>query len=131
METAAIRLNWPPTFFGRETTVARPLGVLALCGALALAGCSSDKRFDKLTAGISKDSTLALIGVEKPLRTDPYLVGGHYIEAMYYAKPGAAAGDTLDRKLTPVIVVDGTLAGWGWKKWDSIAGANKIVVQGR
>ena len=120
-----------PDLLRQGDAVARPLGVLVLCGALALAGCSSDKRFDKLTVGISKDSTISAIGVEKPVRTDPYFVGGHYIEAMYYAKPGASADSTRDRKLTPVIVVDGTLAAWGWKKWDSIAGANKIVVKKR
>lgn len=112
-----------------ETAVARPRGIahVLLLGTV-LAACRSDSRFAKLTVGIPKDSALALFGVEKPARTDPYLVGGHYIEALYYAKPGADSGSVSDRELSPVIVVDGMLAAWGWKQWDSIAAANKIIV---
>lgn len=110
--------------------MAKPLelaGILLL-GA-ALAACGSDARFEKLAAGIPKDSAMALMGVEKPVRIDPYLVGGHYVEALYYAKPGADSAKVPDRKLSPVVVVDGVLVAWGWKKWDSIATANKIVVE--
>jgi hypothetical protein len=46
---------------------------------------------------------------------------------MYYRKPGQ--GDSVpDRKLSPVVVVDGKLVGWGWKTWDSVAEANHIPV---
>ena len=107
----------------------RLAGILLL-GA-ALTACHPDHRFDKLTAGIPKDSALALIGVEKAVRNDPYLAGGHYIEALYYAKPGAGPDSVSDRKRTPVVVIDGVLVGWGWKTWDSIAAANKISVQKR
>ena len=112
--------------------MARPIAIAGILflGA-ALGACRSDSRFDKLTVGIPKDSALALIGVEKPARTDPYLVGGHYIEALYYAKPGADSTKVPDRELAPVIVVDGVLVGWGWKQWDSIATANKIEVEKR
>jgi hypothetical protein len=102
-------------------------GTVAL--AVALAGCGgSDARLRKLTVGIPRDSALRLIGAEKPERVDQYLVHGHYIEAMYFAKPGADSGKTPDRQMSPVVVVDGKLLTWGWKGWDSIAAANKIVV---
>jgi hypothetical protein len=102
---------------------------LGLLLGAALTACSRpDARFEKLTVGIPKDSALSLVGVEKPDRTDPYLINGHYIEVVYYAKPSADPGKTPDRKMSPVVVVDGHLAGWGWKQWDSIAKANKIVV---
>jgi hypothetical protein len=94
------------------------------------AGCSrADARLEKLTAGIPKDSVIKIMGIEKPQRVDPYLTGGHYIEAMYFPLPGAtdSAGLT-DRKMSPVVVIDGALAGWGWTQWDSIAGANHIPV---
>jgi len=110
--------------------VARPISV-AMCVALSavlLACGGSDTRFQKLTVGISRDSALKLIGVEKPARVDPFLVSGHYIEAMYYAKPGADTVGLADRKMSPVVLVDGKLVGWGWKAWDSVAGANKIAV---
>jgi hypothetical protein len=107
----------------------RTTGYLSLLVGVVLTACSRpDPRFEKLSVGIPKDSAIALIGIEKPQRSDPYLVNGHYIEALYYAKPGADSGQTPDRKMSPVVVVDGLLAAWGWKQWDSIATANRIVV---
>jgi hypothetical protein len=95
---------------------------------LLLAGCSgADKRFELLTAGISKDSVGKLMGVERPQRVDPYLVGGKYIEVMYFRKPGVS--DSLpDRKLSPLILADGTLVSWGWKALDSLSEVTKIQV---
>jgi len=105
-----------------------PLAATLLIGGL-LAGCGGDQRLDRLTAGISKDSTLAIMGVEKPKRVEAYLSKGHYIEALYYYPPGKSeAPDLADRQLSPVIVIDGVLAAWGWRQWDSIAGAHRIVV---
>ena len=119
--------------------LAVPLFLLAI-----VAGCSGDARLKTLEAGIPKDSVVKLMGVDSPQRVDPYLTGampprdrdgqgqeqptgGHYIEAMYYRQPGKT-DSVADRKLSPVVVIDGKLAGWGWKSWDSIAGANKIAV---
>jgi hypothetical protein len=100
-----------------------------LAGAL-LAGCGrSDARLEKLSVGINKDSVQQVMGMEKPRRIDPYLVNGHYIEAIYFAKAGAESDSIPDREMSPVVVIDGALVGWGWKQWDSIAAENKIVVQ--
>ena len=104
-------------------------GILFL-GA-ALGACRPDSRFETLTVGISRDSTMTLMGHEKPVRIDPYLSGGHYIEVMFYKKPGAGAAEVPDRKLSPVVLFDGALKAWGWKQWDSIATANKIEVEKR
>jgi hypothetical protein len=126
------RLAGFATSLSRRKIVARQITLLRLAVPLALlaviAGCSSgDARYKTLAAGIPKDSVVKLMGAEKPQRVDPYLTNGQYIEAMYYRKPGQ--GDSVpDRKLSPVVVVDGKLAGWGWKAWDSIAGVNKIQV---
>ena len=110
--------------------MARPF--LLIPGALfvaALVACGrSDQRLERLSVGIPKDSMLQVMGVEKPRRVDPYLVNGHYIEALYFAKLGADSGSIPDREMAPVVVIDGVLAAWGWKSWDSIAAANKIPV---
>jgi hypothetical protein len=113
-----------------ELLVTRPfaLGHVLWLG-VALAACSrGDARMEKLAVGIPKDSALAVLGVAKPDRIDPYVVGGHYIEALYIAKPGADSGSTPDRQMTPVVAVDGNLVGWGWKYWDSVATVHHIVV---
>jgi hypothetical protein len=110
-------------------TVAKPIVLGGLLLGVLLTGCSrSDPRLEKLTVGIARDSALALMGVEKPARIDAYLVNGHYIEGLYFKKLGADAAIVADRKMSPVVVVDGRLVGWGWKRWDSIAVANKIAV---
>ena len=110
--------------------MARPaLLVNTVVLAAALAACGrSDKRLEKLSVGITKDSVIQVMGVEKPRRVDPYLVNGHYIETLYFARLGADTGKLADRELAPVVVIDGVLAAWGWERWDSIAAANKIVV---
>jgi|KBSSwiStaDraftv2_1062776.scaffolds.fasta_scaffold70213_2 hypothetical protein len=100
----------------------------ALLLLLALTGCTpKDDRLERLTVGISKDSAMAVMGVQKAARIDPYLVGGKYIEVMYY-NPAAAVDTVPDRKKSPLIAVDGVLIGWGWKSLDSLSGVTRIPV---
>ena len=107
----------------------KPIHFATLVSAGALAACApNDKRLEQLTVGISKDSTLKLMGAEKPQRVEPFLVGGKYIEVMYYAPPGAT-DSVPDRKTSPLIAVDGVLIGWGWKTLDSLSATTKISVQ--
>ena len=108
----------------------RTLRLAPLAALLLVSACSSsDARLKELSAGISKDSVLAIMGVDKPQRADVFLVDGRYIEAMYFPAPGATDSASLtDRNMSPVIVVDGKLTAWGWKQWDSIATEHKIQV---
>lgn len=102
-----------------------------IAALLLFSACSSksDARLENLSAGITKDSALAIMGVAKAERVDPFLIDGQYIEAMYFPLPGETdSASRTDRNMSPVIVVDGKLAGWGWKQWDSIAEAHKIEV---
>lgn len=108
----------------------RPL--LAALVLVALSACTrKDARLELLSAGISKDSVIAVMGGDPPSKVAPYLVNGHYIETLYFTQPGAGtdSASLADRSLSPAVLVDGKLMGWGWKSWDSIAGANKIVVE--
>jgi hypothetical protein len=108
----------------------RTLRLAPLAALLLISACSAgDARLKQLSAGISKDSVLAIMGVDKPQRADMYLVAGHHIETMYFSAPGATDSASLtDRNMTPVVVVDGKLTAWGWKQWDSIATETKIQV---
>lgn len=108
---------------------ARLLAALTL--AVLATGCTrEDPRVKGLGIGISKDSALAVMGLPSTERGEAYLMNGRYIEAFVVRKPGVEGPrDSLARKqMTPVIVVDGTVTGWGWPHWDSVAGANKITV---
>jgi len=107
------------------------LGPLAVASALlALAGCArSDPRLEKLSEGIALDSVLRVMEADSATRTDAFLMNGRMINALYFARPGATdSADRTDRKMSPVVLVDGKVVGWGWEKWDSIAAANAITV---
>jgi len=99
--------------------------VLAFASVAAL-GCSrDDPRFQQLNPGITKDSTLAAIGVGQGERPATYLVKGKMIEAMMIRQRGAEGPlDSLSREqVTPVVMIDGKLSGWGWTYWDSVSKA--------
>jgi len=105
-------------------------GMAALVLVAALAGCErADPRLEQLTVGIGKDSVIAVMGGERPNRIDPFLYQGQYIETMFFPRQGKTDSASLtDRKMTPVIVINGKLTGWGWNYWDSAAAANRIAV---
>ncbi len=110
--------------------ITKTAGLAALVAQLALSACErADPRFEKLAVGMAKDSVLVVMGGEKPQRVDPYLYNGQYVEAMLYPKLGKSdSASLLDRNMTPVVVINGKLVGWGWSYWDSTAGANSIQV---
>jgi len=111
----------------------RRLGSLAASLALVscLGGCGArpDPRLANLTEGISQDSALRAMGVDSASRTDSFLVNGQFISALYFARPEASDSAALaDRNMSPVVLIGGSVVGWGWEKWDSIADANAIQV---
>lgn len=106
-------------------------GSLVLLVAIAACGPKEDPRLKDLSTGISKDSAIIVMGGERPSRIDPYLVSGNYVESMLFIRPGTepVGVDTLpDRKRTPVVVINGAVAGWGWAFWDSVATAHNIPL---
>jgi hypothetical protein len=99
--------------------------------AALLAGCGPrpDPRLANLAEGISQDSVLRVMGADSANRTDSFLVNGQSISTLYFARTGALDSAALaDRNMSPVVLISGTVVGWGWEKWDSIAGANAIEV---
>lgn len=106
-------------------------GLLVVLVAVAGCGGGEDPRLKDLAVGISKDSAITVMGGERPSRIDPYLVSGDYVETMLFIRPGTepVGVDTLpDRERTPVVVINGTVSGWGWVHWDSVATAHNIPL---
>ncbi|HKP28548.1 MAG TPA: hypothetical protein VJU15_04065 [Gemmatimonadales bacterium] len=102
---------------------ARTLLAVAI-GSLAIMGCTrDDPRLKNLTAGISKDSALAALDVRNAERPSTYLIKGKLIETMMVRREGVEGPlDSLPRTdYNPVVMIDGKLAGWGWKFWDSVS----------
>lgn len=62
----------------------------------------------------------------KPDRAEAYLTGGQMIEGLFYGRPGADSGTTPEDKLTPVVLIDGKVTGWGREAWDKVAAGHNI-----
>lgn len=108
------------------------LSVLAALALLSLAGCQrEDPRLEGLGVGITRDSAKVVMeipGAEFPLS---YLINGQSIETFVVRRRGVEGPrDSLTRaQTTPVVLVGGQVAGWGWAFWDSVGAANNIPVK--
>jgi hypothetical protein len=121
---------------------ARRVTSIALMGitAFAAAACG-DARLDKLSAGISRDSALTVINdgansdsMARVYKQETYLLNGQMTNVLFYNGDGIhqASDSTLPaEKQTPIVIVDGKVAGWGWTYYDSVAKANNIPVPAR
>lgn len=99
---------------------------------VALAACG-DARVKKLAEGIERDSVLAILRDGQPVagadslphvyEVAAYLVNGRRYEVFYYTKGEEVAGaDSLPPdKLTPIVLQNDSVSGWGWPHWDSVA----------
>jgi hypothetical protein len=107
---------------------------------VTLTGCG-DKNIRKLSVGIPRDSVIKILGhgssatdsTPNVYREERYLNDGHFITMLMYTSTGRKEGaDTIpDAELTPVVLVNDTLTGWGWEHHDSVANANRIVIKPR
>lgn len=118
-----------------------PARFLAVTLSLGLfAGCG-DANIRKLTPGIPRDSVIKILALGSTAtdstpnvyREERYLNAGHMISILLYSNTGKKEGaDTIpDAELTPVVLRDDTLTGWGWAHHDSVARANNIVIKPR
>jgi hypothetical protein len=104
----------------------RRLGVaLALAFAVALSSCA-DKRIRDLDVGISKDSMLKVVGRGAPegdslpniYRHNAYLVQGKMFEVYFFDPENRKLADSVavhSKELTPIVLLDGRVEGWGWR----------------
>lgn len=102
------------------------------CGVVLLvltAGCG-DGRLKKLSVGIDRDSVAVVMQADQPLKSESYIVDGKVWDVLYYSNGSAAEGDDsiATRKLSPVIMADGKVAGWGWDYWEREAPKLKVQL---
>ncbi len=119
-----------------------PLSRKPLLLVCLVAACG-DARVKKLDEGITRDSVLTILRDGAPAagpdslphvyENAAYLVNGRNYEVFYYTKGDEVAGaDSLPAKrLTPIVLVEGSVTGWGWKYWDSVATSINLPVQSR
>jgi len=104
----------------------------ATAAVLLLAGCQrDDPRVSDLAVGITRDSARTVMEIPGSERPVSYLINGQFIETFVVRRPGVEGPrDSLTRKqTTPVVIIGGQVAGWGWKFWDSVGAANSIPVE--
>ena len=87
-----------------------------------------DRRLGKLTEGISKDSVAVVMGTDTPYREEQYLTEGKNWEILMYAREDSPADTIPWRKLSPVVLADQKVVGWGWSYWEKEAERLKIPV---
>lgn len=112
-----------------RSTMTRNLTAVAL---FALVACG-DARLGKLAVNMTTDS-LAVIMKGPAHRTQNFLMHGKVWDLSVYdygAKPlppvvvktakgaDSTVADSIPwRKLSPVVIIDGKVVGWGWGWWD-------------
>lgn len=94
---------------------------LAGLAVVSLSACG-DSRLKKLSVGIDKDSLAVLMASDAPHTSASYLTEGKYWELLMYPRKEAAAGDSIAwREMSPVVMTDGKVVGWGWSYLDETA----------
>jgi len=94
---------------------------------------------------MTKDEVLGLMGTEtiqtyagmvedekitNPYRTETHRAGGFLWEILfYYTDRKAADGAITDDELTPLVMKDGVLDGWGWSYWKDVADTYEIRIR--
>lgn len=94
---------------------------------VALAACG-DARLGKLAVGMSKDS-LAKVMADPPHRTASYLTAGRVWQLNLYAQKPVGDGDSVAwRAMSPVVLINDKVIGWGWGWWSKEAAKVGIAV---
>lgn len=68
--------------------------------------------------------------ITNPYRTEAYESRGVRFEVLYYyTDVKAADGAITDDELTPLVLVDGKLDGWGWGYWRDLISRYEIRIR--
>jgi len=130
--------------------VRRLLVVVAIATVAAYATgtavASNRKNLKRLTIGMTSEEVDSLMGTEtywtenrstgstgsklrrkrkqkipNPYRTEAHQTEEHYfIVLYYYTKMKSRDGKITDNELTPVVLKDGLVEGWGWSHWNEL-----------
>jgi len=127
----------------RVTRALSTQAALGAAAALLLAGAacsSSGDSIEGLAQGISRDSVITVLaGGTRPadgnpphvVETTQFLNAGVLYEVLYYA-PEAPAGATAAQverdDVTPIVITNGVLAGYGWDHMNMVAGQTKAQI---
>lgn len=115
-----------------------------------LSGCASStsqiradnrQRLMGLSVGLSKQEVLEKMGtktiqandgtvVTNPYRTEMYHAKGSVFELLlYYTDIQKSDGAITDDELTPIVLKDEQVDGWGWSYWNDVMQKYEIRVR--
>lgn len=119
------------------------------CATLDSVRAHNREKLLLLSPGMTKSEVLQVMGTEtvttyvdviassyittaitNPYRSELYRSAGHVFEILLYYTDKKKADDAItDDELTPIIIMDGKLDGWGWSYWDSLIQKYEIRVR--
>jgi hypothetical protein len=117
------------------------IGVLfTSCASLDAIRSQNRQNLMSLSAGMSKSEVLTAMGtktinseggqINNPYRTEMYHSQGHTFELLlYYTDLKRRDGAITDDELTPLIIMDGKLDGWGWTYWNGLIQKYELRVR--
>jgi Protein of unknown function (DUF3192). len=114
--------------------------LLAGCVSLDAIRAENRQRLMNLSTGMTKSEVLAVMEtkiltsengqINNPYRTEMYRSQGHTFELLlYYTDKKRADGAITDDELTPLVIMDGKLDGWGWSYWDGLVQKYELRVR--
>jgi hypothetical protein len=120
-----------------------PLLVLLLAGCATLDSVRATNRshLNTLMLGMTREQALAVMGtgttrtrdggrITNPYRSESYEAQGQRIDVLfYYTDLKARDAAITDDELTPIVLVDGKVDGWGWSYWQALVQRYEIRVR--
>ena len=107
-----------------------PMALFAAAALAATTGCG-DRRLDRLAVGISRDSVTSAMG-SLPHTTETYFVESKNWELdLFTLHPTLPADSVPWRKMSPVVLANGKVVGWGWSWWEKQAAKLNVPMPAR
>jgi hypothetical protein len=118
--------------------------LLSACASLDDARVANRSKLVNLSPGLSRADVLRVMGtapmevhdsdnmstINNPYRTEMYNAGSVRIEIIYYyTDVKHADGAITDDELTPLVLKDGVLDGWGWSYLNDTAAKYEIRLR--
>ncbi len=123
-------------------------------GAAGTVCADNRKSLKKLAVGMTSDEVDTVMGTETYVREqratggtgtkvrraskektqNPYRIEAHqtaehsFIVLLYYAERKKRDGKISDNELTPVVLKDGLVDGWGWSHWNGLVKEYEIPL---
>jgi len=114
--------------------------ILSGCAQLSQIRADNRQKLNQLSSGMTKQEVLNVMGtktvtaqdtvITNPYRTEMYRSNGHVFEIiLYYTDIHKQDGAITDDELTPLVIIDGKLDGWGWSYWNNLINKYEIRVR--